>query len=187
MATGGAALSGARRAPPVPSAPSAAERTPSVDDLTMPLDEGSTSTLELCTAVQKVSQSVLALSELFESRFGDLVTAGRASEYPPLVDEFKALFAAASGNLERIHAALEKRGLPVVAGLVRTVQRSEESRLTIELERQVLRQRLSRGEEEEQVALRERLRETQKEQDGCVEEIREALEEIRAEAADLEE
>tara|TARA_B110001452_G_scaffold46949_1_gene35912 strand:- start:59 stop:520 length:462 start_codon:yes stop_codon:yes gene_type:complete len=153
----------------------------------MPLDEAGTSTIELCTAVQKVSQSVLALSELFESRFGDLVTAGRASEYPPLVDEFKALFAAASSNLERIHAALDKRGLSMVAGLVRTVQRKEERRLAIELERQVLRQRLSRAEEEEQVAIRERLRETQKEQDGCVEEVREALEEIRAEAADLEE
>ena len=72
----------------------------------MPPDEGSSSTLELCTAVQKISQSFLALSELFESRFGDLVTAGRASEYPPLVDEFKLLFAAASGNLARIDAVL---------------------------------------------------------------------------------
>ena len=30
------------------------------------------------------------LSELFESRFGDLVTVGDAAAYGPLVEEFKA-------------------------------------------------------------------------------------------------
>ena len=50
----------------------------------------------------------------------------------------------------------------------------------------MLRQRLSRGEEEEQAALRVRLETTREAQQACIDEIREALDELRAEAADLD-
>ena len=89
--------------------------TPSVEDLTVHV-EGKTA-FALCRVVQKASevflrsnqtsnpnpnpnpssnphphphQVFLMLSELFESRFGDLVTVGDAAAYGPLVEEFKA-------------------------------------------------------------------------------------------------
>ena len=127
------------------------------------------------------------LSELFESRFGDLVTVGDADAYGPLVVQFKALFGAVASDLERVQAALQQHALPLLAAMVRTVERAEGRRLTIELERQVLRQRLSRGDEEGQAALHVRLEETREAQQTCIDEIREALEELRAEAADLDE
>ena len=85
-----------------------------------------------------------------------------------------------------MQTALEQQALPLLATMVRTVERAEGRRLTIELERQGLRQRLSRGEEEEQAALRVRLEATREAQQGCIDEIREALDELRAEAADLD-
>ena len=58
----------------------------------------------------------------------------------------------------RSHRAVPPpQGLPAVASLVRSVERSEARRLEIEIERQVLRQRLSRGEEAEQLRVRCRL------------------------------
>ena len=114
------------------------------------------------------------------------MTVGDAAAYGPLVEEFKALFGTVAANLQRVQTALEQQALPLLATMVRTVERAEGRRLTIELERQVLRQRLSRGEEEEQAALRVRLESTREAQQACIDEIREALDELRAEAADLD-
>ena len=69
-------------------------------------------------------QVFLRLSELFESRFGDLVTVGDAASYGPLVVEFKALFGAVADNLQRVQAALEQQALPLLATMVRTVERA---------------------------------------------------------------
>lgn len=147
MASGGAMLAGER--PRLqPAVEAAAEPLPTVEDLTADI-EGK-SAFALCQVVQKAPEAYLLLNKLFESRFGDLVTAGMAEAYRPLVEEFKTLFGAVASNLQRCAAALEAQGQPMVAGLVRSVERAEAKRLTIELERQVLRQRLSRGDEAEQ-------------------------------------
>ena len=203
MASAGSVLSGNAPARPQP-APAPSDPTPSVEDLTVDV-EGKTA-FALCRVVQNASevflysnpnpdpgpnpspplQVSLRLSELFESRFGDLVTVGDAAAYGPLVEEFKALFGTVAANLQRVQTALKQQALPLLATMVRTVERAEGQRLTIELERQVLRQRLSRGEEEEQAALRVRLKATREAQQGCIDEIREALDELRAEAADLD-
>jgi hypothetical protein len=151
MASAGSMLAGNAPARPQPTlAPS--DPTPSVEDLTV--DVEGKQAFALCQVVQKASEVFLRLAELFESRFGDLVTVGDAAAYGPLVEEFKVLFGTVAANLQRVQAALEQQALPLLATMVRTVERAEGRRLTIELERQVLRQRLSRGEEEEQAALR---------------------------------
>ena len=50
----------------------------------------------------------------------------------------KALFGTVAANLQRVQTALEQQALPLLATMVRTVERAEGRRLTIELERQVL-------------------------------------------------
>ena len=50
--------------------------------------------------VQKVQEARLQVTQVFTSRFEDLVTAGRAAEYPPLVERFKPKFEACQTSLE---------------------------------------------------------------------------------------
>ena len=60
----------------------------------------SASARELASMVQKVQEARLQVTQVFASRFEDLVTAGRASEYPPLVERFKPKFEACQTSLE---------------------------------------------------------------------------------------
>ena len=184
MASGGGAVLAGGGAKPKPHPPAPPKPTPSVDDLTAPTE--GCSARELLRIVQKNNGAVLQLSELFESRFADLVTEGRADEYAPLCETFKPLFGACSANLSRVEAALAAPQ-PALASMVKTCRVAEERRFELELQRQVLRQRMSRAEDEEQQELRKQLKAVEAEQGGRVEVIRETLEELRAEEYDLEE
>ena len=136
--------------------------------------------------VHKVQEARLQVTEVFTSRFQDLVTAGRAADYPPLVDRFKLKFDACQQSLERISEALSAQ--PIVAGLVRNVAREESKRLELQLELQVLEQNLSMLglDDPDQPDLKEKVLAKRKALKECVEGIYEVLEELRGEAADME-
>ena len=53
---------------------------------------------ELVGAVLQSQESRVGVTALFDSAFEDLVTAGRADDYPALVDRFKLNYAAISEN-----------------------------------------------------------------------------------------
>lgn len=115
-----------------------------------------------------------------------MVTAGRASEYPALVDRFKPKFAACQSSLERIAAALSSE--PVVAGLVGKVAREEGKRLDMQLELQVQEQHLSLLglDDPDQPELKQAVIAKRKALKDCTDGIYEILEELRCEAADIE-
>lgn len=142
---------------------------------------------ELVGLVRNVQEARIELSWTFTSRYQDLVTAGRAEEYPMLVDRFSQKFAACQSSLEMISKALASH--PFVSSLVSKVATEESKRLEIQLDLQVLEQRLSllglddpdHADLKQKVALKRGALKT------CGEHIFETLEELQCEAADLAE
>ena len=141
---------------------------------------------ELANMVHKVQEARLQVAEIFESRFEDLVTGGRAGEYAGLVERFKEKFDACSGSLIRLADALDSRNA-TIASLVRKVISAEGRHFTLLLELQVLRQRYSllSIDDPDQPELKEILAAKQRDLSVCTACIYEALEELREEAADL--
>ena len=169
--------------PPQPS------EGPSVEDLHLLerdiRDEG---LISLISLVQRVQQMRVGLYEYFDDAFERLVTVGDAEGYPSCVDRFKPKFAACDEDLERIAMRLDALHGPVSA-LVRNVIREERVRFSAKCDEQVLRQRLSLTEVEsdERPALKQRVQEVGATLARHAESVEEALEELRAEAADADE
>jgi hypothetical protein len=76
---------------------------PTVDELTIPASMlNDASAKKLIHFVNEVQEARVALTQNFDSRFSDLVTAGKGEDYPQLVDQFKNLYAACDASLEDI-------------------------------------------------------------------------------------
>lgn len=132
------------------------------------------------------------MAKRFDDLFEHLVTGGRADEYPALVDRFKARFDALTNNLDEVAAALEKKKTlspPSLAPTVRSINKNEGRRLSKQLELQVLRQRLSITDAEgaEREDEKARVKDVEDELSTLGASIYDALEDIRAEVADLDE
>lgn len=169
-------------APPTPS------EGPSADELEVPPDVIAASTaVELVKLVQRVQEARLAVTERFQSRFEDLVTAGQAADYKGLVDRFRPRYAAVDDSLERIAVALSPAH-GMLASLVRGIIKREAARLDLALEEQVLRQNLSLlgPDEPDRPELKGRVGALQKKLAETEGAIHEGLEELRCEAADIE-
>lgn len=178
----------ARGQAPRPGVPEAApSEGVDAEDLLVPqhVVDAATPT-ELVRYVHKVQEARLQVLNTFESRFQDLVTAGRAAEYPPLVERFKPKFGACRTSLERISSALAP--YKVVASLVQKVANKEDERLDIQLELQVLEQHLSllSIDHPDHPELKQKVASKRSALKQCNESIFEALEELRCEAADIE-
>ena len=125
----------------------------------------------------------------FDDAFERLVTVGQADAYPACVERFKPKFAAIDADLERIAMRCDSRNQQPLSGLVRSIIREERKRLEAKLAEQVLRQRYSISEldDEDRPAIKQRLQKTSAELAERAAAVEEALEELRAEAADIEE
>ena len=161
---------------------------PSVEDLRIPDDViESASTAELVRLVFKTQEARVTVAERFEDVFEHLVTGGRADEYAPLCDRFKPRLEAVNDNLERLAARMDKH--PALMAMVQRVLQSEVKRIDLQLELQVLRQRLSVSAADGLVREREKsqVQSVQSQDEKLKGVIFETLEELRCEAADLEE
>ena len=145
---------------------------------------------ELLRLVQKSQQARVHVAADFDDKYEHLVTGGRADEYPSLVERFQAKFAAITSNLDRAAAKLTA-GVPggaMVAGMITKVNDTEARRLELQLELQVLRQRLSISTVEGAMLAQEKAR--VKEVEASIKQLAgsvfETLEELAAEAADLD-
>lgn len=164
------------------------EEGPSADELTMPVAR-TDSPAALVRSVQRSQEVRVAVAVRFEEIFEFYVTAGRADDYQGLVARFNARFEALSSNLERAAAALETAKQPPLARLVRSVAREEAAHLEAALQVQVLRQRLSvsDSESESHAEIKQVLQVAQARVSKSREAIFETLDELRCEAADLDE
>ena len=178
---------GERRQQPAPW-DGAPEEGPSAEELAAPISD-SDSAASLLRSVQRTQEVRIAVAERFEELFEFLVTGGRADEYSGLVTRFKARFEALSGNLERAAALLDAAKQAPLARLVRGIAREEAAHLDEALKVQVLRQRLSVCEAESEAAagLKKQLAAAGAAVAARREAVFESLEELRCEAADLEE
>jgi malonyl CoA-acyl carrier protein transacylase len=179
----------------VPRAPEAYKPAPppegpGVDELKITQsDVSSAGAVQLLHLAQRTEQVRIGLVKVLDDAFEHLVTQGDADGYPPMVDRFKPKFAAISENLDRVAAQLQVISQPMLANMVKQLVATGEPRLQAKLEEQVLRQRLSITElnDEERPALKAKLASVTEglmRQDAAVEE---QLEELRAELADLDE
>ena len=180
---------GAGVRPEIPLAPPS--EGASVDELRIPDDVlGAARPRELLRLVQRSQQARIETSQRFDDVFEHLVTGGRADEYHGLVERFRSKFDAITSNLDRAAEKLSTvaPGGAVLAGMVAKVNESEARRLERQLELQVLRQRLSITSVEG--ALLDQEKAHVKDVEAAIkrlsETIFEALEELSAEAADLE-
>lgn len=161
----------------------------SVDDLTLPEHVIRDERLRgLISIVHKVQEMRVSVYKHFDDAFERLVTAGDAEGYRPCVDRFKPKFLACNDDLERIAMRLDALSQKPVANLVRNVMRCERVRFDAKCDEQVLRQRYSVTdlEADERPELKQQVHAKASflaEQAAAVEE---ALEELRAEAADAE-
>lgn len=177
--------------PRVPEAykPTGPSEGPSVEDLKIADDEISTAGAAKCLHLtQRAEQVRISLVQSLDDAFEHLVTQGDADGYHPMIERFKPKFSTMTDNLERIIARLASLSQPALANVVKQVAAKGQSRLDAKLEEQVLRQRLSITdlEDEERPTLKAKLgkvTEGLKGQDAAVEEL---LEELRAELADLD-
>lgn len=180
-----AASGGARRVPQPPPTGEPSEG-PSAEDLAAPQSFVEAATASgLLALVQQSQETCVQVAALFDDIFEFYVTAGRAAEYPGLVDRFKLRFGALRSNLDRAAAALDGEHAPI-ALLVRDIAEHEAARLELQLETQVLRQRLSMSDDSpDKPELQQRLREVTATASSATDAIFEALEALSAEAADL--
>ena len=167
-----------------------ADEGPSAEDLIMPerqiRDTGARDLLGLISRIQGLRVSVY---KFFDDAFERLVTVGDAEGYPACVDRFRAKFQALDSDLERIAMRLDGLKQAPLGTLVRGVIRSERTRYEAKCDEQVLRQRLSltEVESEEHASLKQQVKKVQSTLATRAEAVEEALEELRAEAADMEE
>jgi hypothetical protein len=85
--------------------------------------------------VHEAQEARVALTHNFDSRFSDLVTAGKGDEYPQLVDRFKALYAACDASLETIATRLAAMPSASSASkIVTSIVREERSRFDAHLQ-----------------------------------------------------
>lgn len=163
---------------------------PSVDDLTLPeaqiRDAGVRTLISL---VQKAQQLRVATFGNFDDAFERLVTVGDADGYPACVERFKPKFAALDSNLERCAMRLDALQQAPCGTLVRSITRNERLRFEAKCDEQVLRQRLSLTEleSEERPDLKSKVQAKSEALAAHAMAVEEALEELRAEAADVEE
>lgn len=160
---------------------------PDADELRIP-DKmlNSASPLKLVTLVQQSQEHRIATAARFEDLFEHLVTGGRADEYSALCDRFKTRFDAITHNLDAIAERLS--GEPALAAMVKAVNSAEARRLQLQLELQVVRQRLSLAESESEEAIggKQRVQALEASIGQITNKIYESLDELRCEAADLE-
>uniref|UniRef100_A0A7S0LNS2 Uncharacterized protein n=1 Tax=Coccolithus braarudii TaxID=221442 RepID=A0A7S0LNS2_9EUKA len=163
---------------------------PSADDLRLPASAtaGGVSPTVLVRVLQRCQEARIWLSEIFEGRFEDLVTEGKANEYAALIERFQPLYGVCADNLVRIADALRAAGYGPLANLVESVRHAEAKREELSRDVQVLRQHLSVGTlddpyRKELQGQFERARAAVQEQ---VDTINESLEELRCEVADLD-
>ena len=160
-----------------------------VEDLTVPehaiADEGVRSLILLA---QRVQQMRVQVYSHFDDAFERLVTVGDAAGYPPCVERFKPKFAACDDDLERIAVRLDALRHAPIGALTRNVVRSERLRFAAKCEEQVLRQRLSLVdlESDERPALKQQVQAASSGLAQLAASVEEALEELRAEAADAD-
>ena len=162
---------------------------PSVESLRIPdSDIISSSTAALLRLVQKSSEMRIGLYSTFDDCFENLVTRGKADEYSGLVDRFKLKFSAIDDTLGRVCDRLHVASQPALVAMVQTVIREERDRLAAKLDEQVLRQHLSTTdlESEERPALKKRVQDVSSSLASKAAAVEDALEELRAEAADLD-
>ena len=163
---------------------------PSVEDLSLPEHQiRDVGVRQLILLAHKVQELRVAVFGHFDDTFERLVTVGDAEGYPACVERFKARFAACDENLERVAMRLDALQQAPIGMLVRGVIRLERSRLDAKCNEQVLRQRLSVTdlESEERPGLKQRVQELAGSLAQRAAEVEEALEELRAEAADCDE
>ena len=141
---------------------------------------------KLVSLVQQSQEHRIKVAQRFDDLYEHLVTGGRADEYTALCDRFKARFDAIADNLERVAARLSSE--PVLANMVKAVNAEETRRLELQLELQVIRQRHSVAEAESEEALggKHRVQTLEAAIGKLTAKIYEQLEELRCEAADLE-
>mmetsp|Transcript_39338 Transcript_39338/g.82532 ORF Transcript_39338/g.82532 Transcript_39338/m.82532 type:complete len:183 (-) Transcript_39338:706-1254(-) len=162
---------------------------PEPEDLRLPDGalEGVTAS-GLLRAVQRVQESRLELHVLLEDRYEELVTQGKADEYPTLVERFNAKYAVCSENLEALASALAAASQPKLGERVRQLRALEDSRQPLWLEVQVLRQHMSMTSPDDPMKkeLEVKLAKARIAVQEKIDSINETLEELRCEAADLD-
>ena len=166
-----------------------ADEGPSVDDLTLPEPAvRGAGVLELIKFVQRVHEFRISVFGHFDDAYERLVTVGDADGYPACVERFRPKFAALDGDLERVAMRLDALQQPPLGALARSILRSERKRFDAKLEEQVLRQRLSITdlEDDERPALKQQVQQKGAALAAQAAAVEEALEELRAEAADAE-
>ena len=176
--------------PRAAAAADAPSEGPSVEDLSLPEHQiRDVGVRQLILLAHKVQELRVAVFGHFDDTFERLVTVGDAEGYPACVERFKARFAACDENLERVAMRLDALQQAPIGMLVRGVIRLERSRLDAKCNEQVLRQRLSVTdlESEERPGLKQRVQELAGSLAQRAAEVEEALEELRAEAADCDE
>ncbi len=182
----------ARGAGPRPSMPlEPPKEGPSAAELLIPDDvmkEASAS--QLVALVQQSQEKRIQVAATFDDQFEHLVTAGRADDYAALCERFMERFRAIADNLDRAGSALAAGSVhgDALAQMVRAINAEEARRLELQLELQVTRQRLSLSEAESEEAQggKQRVKTLEGALSTSTGKIYEALEELRCEAADLE-
>ncbi len=141
---------------------------------------------KLVALVQQSQEHRIKVAATFDDLFEHLVTGGRADEYAALCERFVERFKAIADNLERAATGLAAE--PALAQMVKTVNAEEARRLELQLELQVTRQRLSVAEAESDEAQggKHRVQILEAALATTTGKIYETLEELRCEAADLE-
>jgi hypothetical protein len=180
---------GAGARPALPPAPGPDEG-PAAEELAIPADVlAAAPPAELVRLVHKSQEARVTLAERFDDVFEHLVTGGKADEYHGLVERFRARFDALADNVERARARIEVAPAgALMAGMIGRINDQERRRLEMQLELQVLRQRLSISRASGLVKEGEKARVAEVEGaiKACQGAIFEALEELREEAADLD-
>mmetsp|Transcript_11779 Transcript_11779/g.16865 ORF Transcript_11779/g.16865 Transcript_11779/m.16865 type:complete len:188 (+) Transcript_11779:13-576(+) len=140
--------------------------------------------------VHQTQEARISLTENFDSRFSDLVTAGKGEEYPQLVEQFKALYAACDVSLETIATRLASIPAGQAASkVVTSIVLEERSRADAHLQVQVMRQHKSvagAAGEEGVADTAEALAMVEANEKSHISKIAELEEELRAEAADMD-
>jgi len=141
--------------------------------------------------VHQAQEARLALTANMESRFSDLVTAGKAGEYPHLVEQFKALYDACDATLETLATRLAAAaGGKAASKIVTSIVLEERSRGDAHLKVQVMRQHKSvagAAGEAGVASTAEALAMVEANEKAHIVSISELQDELRAEAADLDE
>ena len=161
---------------------------PSEHDLVMPGDLISeASAMRVVQLVAQVQEHRISLSALFEDKYEDLVTAGAAEKYQALVERFKAKNDVLTQNLARLEQRLRDLGHGDIASILGRVASFEAKRWGLSCDLQTLRQQHSVADMDTRDELSEQVATTSKRLQHAQSAVQEAMEELRCEAADLDE